>query len=139
MSGTATCTEYDKPLPRWWINLFYLTIVFAIGYLAWYPGMGSFAGFGNWTSAGEHDADKAAADAKLAATFLPFDGKAIDVLARNPEAVRLGRSIFAANCATCHGSAARVPSGYPNLTDTTGSGAAARTKSCTPCSMVAMP
>ena len=26
-------TEYNKPLPRWWINLFYLTIVFAIGYL----------------------------------------------------------------------------------------------------------
>jgi hypothetical protein len=37
-------TEYNKPLPRWWINLFYITIVFAIGYLVWYPGFGSFAG-----------------------------------------------------------------------------------------------
>ena len=27
-------SEYDKPLPRWWINLFYLTIAFGIGYLA---------------------------------------------------------------------------------------------------------
>ena len=51
--------EYDKPLPRWWINLFYLTIVFSIGYLVWFPGMGSFAGISNWTSAGKHDADTA--------------------------------------------------------------------------------
>ena len=33
-------TEYNKPLPRWWINLFYITIVFAIAYLVWYPGFG---------------------------------------------------------------------------------------------------
>ena len=37
-------TEYNKPLPKWWINLFYLTIVFTIGYLVWYPGFGNFAG-----------------------------------------------------------------------------------------------
>ena len=52
-------TEYNKPMPRWWINLFYITIVFAIAYLAWYPGLGNFKGFGSWTSAAEHDADKA--------------------------------------------------------------------------------
>lgn len=111
-------TEYDKPLPRWWINLFYITIVFTIGYLAWFPGFGSFKGFGSWTSQSQHDADKSTADAKLAATLKPFDGQAIDVLARNPEAVRLGRSVFAANCVTCHGSAATGAVGYPNLTDT---------------------
>jgi cytochrome c oxidase cbb3-type subunit 3 len=111
-------TEYDKPLPRWWINLFYITIVFTIGYLAWYPGFGSFKGFGNWTSQNQHDADKLVADAKLATTLKPYDGVAIDVLARNPEALRLGRSIFAANCVTCHGSAATGAVGYPNLTDT---------------------
>ena len=111
-------TEYDKPLPRWWINLFYITIVFTIGYLAWYPGFGSFKGFGNWTSQNQYDADRSTADAKLAATLKPFEGQAIDVLARNPEAVRLGRSVFAANCATCHGAAATGAVGYPNLTDT---------------------
>ena len=30
-------TEYNKPMPRWWVNLFYITIVFAIVYLVWYP------------------------------------------------------------------------------------------------------
>ena len=48
--------EYNKPLPRWWLNLFYITIVFSIGYLIWYPGLGNFAGIGGWTSAKQHDA-----------------------------------------------------------------------------------
>ena len=38
-------TEYNKPLPRWWINLFYLTIIFSVGYLAWFGGMGGFSGY----------------------------------------------------------------------------------------------
>ena len=59
-------TEYNKPLPRWWINLFYLTIVFAIGYLLWYPGMGAFAGYGKWSSQREHAQKKATIDARLA-------------------------------------------------------------------------
>lgn len=32
-------TEYNKPMPRWWINLFYITVVFAIGYMVYYPGL----------------------------------------------------------------------------------------------------
>ena len=87
-------TEYNKPLPRWWINLFYLTIVFAIGYLVWYPGFGNFAGYGKWTSRVEHDRDAAKATATLEKTFAPYQGQPIDVLARDPQAVKLGSSIF---------------------------------------------
>lgn len=110
-------TEYNKPLPRWWINLFILTILFSIGYLAWYPGFGNFAGYSKWSSASEHDKHKAAADAKLEATFAPYKGQPIDVLAADPTARNLGRSIFANTCATCHGSSAQGAVGYPNLTD----------------------
>jgi cytochrome c oxidase cbb3-type subunit 3 len=110
-------TEYNKPLPKWWINLFYLTIVFSIGYLAWYPGMGNFAGWSGWTSSGEHDMDKAAADAKLADAFRRFEGQPIDQIARDPEAVAFGAAIYANNCAMCHGADARGAKGYPNLTD----------------------
>ena len=110
-------TEYNKPMPRWWINLFYLTILFTIGYLAWYPGLGSFAGKSGWTSAKEHDADKAAEDKKLAATFAPYAGKSIDVIAQDPKALKLGKAIFSNTCATCHGSSAQGAVGYPNLTD----------------------
>ncbi|NLA67136.1 MAG: cytochrome-c oxidase, cbb3-type subunit III [Gammaproteobacteria bacterium] len=110
-------TEYNKPLPRWWIIGFYMTILFSVGYLLWYPGFGNFAGFGKWTSAAEHDADKAKQDAILAETFRPYDGRPISELARDPRAVELGRAIFANTCATCHGSSAQGAIGYPNLAD----------------------
>jgi cytochrome c oxidase cbb3-type subunit 3 len=110
-------TEYNKPLPKWWINLFWITIVFGIGYLAWYPGMGSFAGYGKWSSQREHAVQKAAYDATLESTFAPFKDQPIDVLASNPDALKLGRSIFNNTCATCHGSSAQGAIGYPNLSD----------------------
>ncbi len=98
-------TEYNKPLPKWWINLFYLTIVFAIAYQAfWFGGLGGVPSYGGWTSTGEHAKAKAVEDAKLEQTFKPFAGKAIDRLAQDPKAVALGRSIFSNTCATCHGS-----------------------------------
>ncbi len=110
-------TEYNKPLPRWWINMFYLTIVFSIGYLAWYGGLGGYEGYAKWSSQGEHAQDKAADTARLEETFAPYHGMAIDALATDPNAVRLGRSIFGNTCATCHGSSATGAVGYPNLTD----------------------
>ena len=110
-------TEYNKPLPRWWINLFWVTLVGGVAYLSWYPGLGAFAGYGKWTSTGEHDREKAANQARLEKTFAPYRGASIDVLARDPAAVRLGRSIFDNTCATCHGSSAQGAIGYPNLTD----------------------
>jgi len=111
-------TEYNKPLPRWWIILFYLTIVFSVGYLVWYPGAGRLAGLAGWTSTLEHDADRRADEARLAKTFEPYAGQAIEVLAKDPRALALGRSVFDNNCAACHGSAAQGAVGYPNLTDT---------------------
>lgn len=110
-------TEYDKPLPRWWINLFYITIAFTAVYLVLFPGLGDFTGTKGWTSQRAHDADKAAAAAKLATTFRPYDGKPIDELARDPQALKLGKAIFGNNCATCHGSLGQGAIGYPDLTD----------------------
>lgn len=110
-------TEYNKPLPKWWINLFWITIVFSIGYLLYFPGLGAFAGVGGWTSSGQHAFQKAADNARLDETFAPYRGKSIDVLAQDPAARRLGRAIFNNTCATCHGSSAQGAVGYPNLTD----------------------
>jgi len=110
-------TEYNKPLPRWWINLFWLTIVFSIAYLAWYPGLGNLAGRSGWSSQAEHAADQKAADQKLAKAFAGYLQQPIDVIARDPKAVASGQRIFANTCATCHGSDARGAKGYPNLTD----------------------
>jgi cytochrome c oxidase cbb3-type subunit 3 len=110
-------TEYNKPLPRWWINLFYITIVFSIGYLIWYGFGHHLAGVGHWSSRGEWAQDKAAEDARLEQTLKPYAGKPIDVLAQDTKAVALGRTIFANNCAACHGSAGYGATGFPNLTD----------------------
>lgn len=109
--------EGNKPMPRWWINLFYITIVFAFAYLAWYPGLGAYAGAGSWTSQGKHANDVAAAQAKLEPVLARFRERPVAELASDPEAVELGRSVFANNCTTCHGSDARGARGFPNLTD----------------------
>ncbi|MCJ0825639.1 cytochrome-c oxidase, cbb3-type subunit III [Luteimonas sp. 50] len=110
-------TEYNKPMPRWWINGFYLAIAFGIGYLFWYGGLGSHPGISGWSSQGEHALDKVAADARLEETFRPYRDQPLPVLAKDPQALALGRSIFANTCATCHGSSAQGAIGYPNLTD----------------------
>ncbi len=110
-------TEYNKPMPRWWINGFYLSIIFGIGYLFWYGGLGAYEGYGKWSSQQEHDRERDAHNAVLAETFRPYDGAPIDRLATDPTAVALGQSIFANTCATCHGSSAQGAIGYPNLAD----------------------
>ncbi|HEU4773802.1 MAG TPA: cytochrome-c oxidase, cbb3-type subunit III [Lysobacter sp.] len=110
-------TEYNKPMPRWWIQGFFIGIIFGIGYLVWYGGLGDYAGLSGWSSQTEHARDKQAWDATLAETFRPYDGQPIDQLAADPVALNLGRSIFANTCATCHGSSAQGAIGYPNLTD----------------------
>ena len=110
-------TEYNKPMPRWWINGFYLAIAFGVGYLLWYGGLGTVPGAGKWSSKQEHAFDKAAANARLEETFSPYRDQPLEVLAKNPEALALGRSIFANTCATCHGSSAQGATGYPNLAD----------------------
>jgi cytochrome c oxidase cbb3-type subunit 3 len=110
-------TEYNKPLPRWWIILFYLTMLFAIGYLIYYPSAQNTQGAANWSSKSAHDAEKAKADEKLQALYARFDGKGIDVIAADPAALTTGKQIFANNCATCHGSDAGGAKGFPNLRD----------------------
>ncbi len=110
-------TEYNKPMPRWWLVMFYLTIVYGVGYLVYYPGLGSWQGSSGWTSAKEHDADAALAEKKLAEAFAGYESGSIEELAQNQKALRHGRSIFANHCATCHGSDAGGAKGFPNLTD----------------------
>lgn len=112
-------TEYNKPLPRWWINLFYLTIVFAVAYLIWYPSAENIGGKGNWSSKSQLEADEKAADTKLKALYARFDGKGINVIANDAMALNTGKQIYANNCAVCHGSDAGGAKGYPNLRDTT--------------------
>lgn len=110
-------TEYNQPMPRWWLVLFYLTIVFGIVYLVWFPGMGDYAGTSGWTSAAEHDAQRAADEARTEALLKPYAEQPLPALAADPQALRYGQSVFANHCATCHGADARGAKGFPNLSD----------------------
>lgn len=109
--------EYDNPLPRWWFMLFVLTFVFAIGYLIFYPGMGTWKGVLGWTSVGELRADQAKDEKKYANTYGTFDKTPIQELATNPAALKMGGRLFVNNCAVCHGADGGGNPGFPNLTD----------------------
>ena len=109
--------ELNNPLPRWWMLLFVLTVVFGALYLVLYPGLGSVAGYWKWSSAGELGADTQQAQAELVPLYARFRGMPAETLARDPQAHALGERLFVNNCATCHGSDARGSKGFPNLTD----------------------
>ena len=109
--------EFNNPLPKWWLQMFYITIFFAIGYLALYPGLGSFPGLLGWTMKGQHAREVMAADEKYGPIFAQFSDQKVEDLVNNEEAVKLGRSLFATYCTVCHGSDAAGARGFPNLTD----------------------
>src|SRR5579872_3112641 len=84
--------ELNNPLPRWWLWLFILTIIFGLVYVVLYPGMGNFAGTSGWTSERQWAEQSAAADKLLQKTFKPFESQSVEALAANADAVRIGRN-----------------------------------------------
>jgi cytochrome c oxidase cbb3-type subunit 3 len=109
--------ELNNPLPRWWMVLFVLTVVFSVLYLALYPGLGGYAGRLGWSSTGQFDAEQAKAREAMRTIYARFDGLPVETVARDPQAMGIGERLFANNCATCHGSDAKGSKGFPNLTD----------------------
>jgi len=109
--------ELNNPLPRWWMGLFVITVVFSLIYLAMYPGLGSFAGSLGWSSTGQYDAEQARARAALTPVYARFVSMDEKQLAADSQAMGIGERLFINNCAACHGSDARGSKGFPNLTD----------------------
>ncbi|MGL6109174.1 MAG: cytochrome-c oxidase, cbb3-type subunit III [Rubrivivax sp.] len=109
--------EMNNPLPRWWLWLFILTVVFAGIYLALYPGLGKFAGILGWSSVGQYKTEQQRAQDSIAQIFAKFAGKSVEDLAKDSQAMGIGERLFGNNCAGCHGSNAKGSKGFPNLTD----------------------
>jgi cytochrome c oxidase cbb3-type subunit 3 len=109
--------ELNNPLPRWWMGLFVLTVVFAGVYLAMYPGLGAMAGSLGWSSEGQHQREMDKAREVMAEVYAKYQGKSAAELAKDPQAMGIGERLFANNCAGCHGSDAKGSKGFPNLTD----------------------
>jgi cytochrome c oxidase cbb3-type subunit 3 len=109
--------ELNNPMPRWWVIMFVITCVFGLGYLALYPGVGSYKGLLGWTSTGQFEQEMQEGDAQIAPIYAAFEGKTAQQLAQDPQAMAIGDRLFMNNCAQCHGSDAKGAVGFPNLTD----------------------
>ena len=109
--------ELNNPLPRWWMGLFVITVVFSVAYLALYPGLGSARGLLNWSSAGQWQAEQDKARATMATLYGDLAKATPEQLAANPQAMAIGERLFLNNCAACHGSDGKGSKGFPNLTD----------------------
>lgn len=109
--------EMNNPLPRWWVWLFVITIVFSMVYLALYPGLGSYAGSLAWSATGQHTAEMQKGERDVAPLYARFAGMKPDALARDAQAMAIGERLFMNNCSQCHGSDAQGSKGFPNLTD----------------------
>jgi cytochrome c oxidase cbb3-type subunit 3 len=110
--------EYHKPMPRWWIILFYLTILFSIAYLVLFPGLGSrFKGTLGWSSVQQHTDEIKQAEAVYGPLFANYLKQPVEIVAGDARARQMGERIFLNNCAQCHGSDARGSRGFPNLAD----------------------
>lgn len=109
--------EYDNPLPKWWFHLFIVTVVFALGYLVLYPGLGNYAGVLGWTQEGQWEEEVADAEERFTPIFARYQEVPIPELAEDPEAMLVAERIYQNNCAVCHGSNAQGGYGFPNLTN----------------------
>lgn len=86
--------ELDNPLPSWWVNMFYISIVFAILYVAFYwmgPGLGS-----------EERLEQKLAALQKSTTETTTDVASWQETAMSPEALAIGKKIYTSNCASCH-------------------------------------
>ena len=109
--------EWNNPAPKWWLYLYFITIAWGVGFLIAYPGVGNFKGMLGWSQEDQYEAEMQAAAERYEPIYEEFAAMDFGELAMHPEANKLGASLYASYCTTCHGSDARGATGYPNLTD----------------------
>lgn len=109
--------EMNNPLPRWWVWLFVITIVFSLVYLVVYPGLGSFKGKMGWTEVGQYQNEVDTANKELEPLYAKYAAMKVEDVAGDSQAKAIGQRLFLNNCALCHGTDARGSKGFPNLTD----------------------
>ncbi len=109
--------ELNNPLPRWWLNLFYLTLVFGVVYLVLYPGLGTFAGVLGWSSKGQYEREVETVEKRIAPLYEQYLREDLKALAANRDALKTGERLYVNYCTGCHGADARGANGFPNLRD----------------------
>lgn len=109
--------ELNNPLPAWWRNMFYITLLFGALYLLLYPGFGSNSMFLGWTQIKQYEREMQAAEETYGPLFEKYRNEPIAALVDDPQAMQMGERLYASYCTQCHGSDAGGVPGYPNLRD----------------------
>ena len=110
-------SELNNPVPRWWTVFYLLLCIFAVGYLVLYPGLGSFQGVLQYSSAESvRQAQRAHAE-QIRPVYARYESMSIPQIAGDSEARQIGQRLFLNYCAQCHGSDARGGPSFPNLSD----------------------
>lgn len=117
--------ELDNPMPRWWVILFWGTIVFGFLYIGIY-GLGNIKGVlklevdgqqVHWSSENQWKAEVEAFNKETAPLYAKFSAIPVEELVNDEDALKSGQRLFKSNCSVCHGSNAKGALGFPNLTD----------------------
>jgi cytochrome c oxidase cbb3-type subunit 3 len=109
--------EYDNPLPYWWFLMFLITLIFGIGYLIVYPGMGNFPGIMGWTQLEQWQREVDTAEERFSAIRYRYLAMPVEEVAQDNEAQKMGQRLYAVNCSVCHGADAAGAYGFPSLAD----------------------
>ncbi|WP_439528312.1 cytochrome-c oxidase, cbb3-type subunit III [Pannonibacter sp.] len=117
--------ELNNPLPKWWLNVFYACIVWAIGYWIVYPSWPLLSSYTTGVMGNSQRADALAAVEAGRAARAELGTKLVDAtledISSTPAlldfAMANGRAAFGDNCSACHGSGGTGFVGYPNLQD----------------------
>ena len=94
--------EMNNPLPRWWVWLFIITVVFSLVYLYMYPGLGSSPGKLGWSQKGQYEAEMVKGEKDVAPLYARFTGMSVQDVAADGQAMAIGERLFLNNCAQCH-------------------------------------
>jgi cytochrome c oxidase cbb3-type subunit 3 len=117
--------ELNTPLPRWWLWLFYATIIWSVGYWVVYPAwplLSSYSnGVFNWHSRAAVGSDLAALQTQRSVMTTRLAAASLAEIESSPQMLDFARALggraFADNCAPCHGAGGGGAKGYPNLVD----------------------
>lgn len=110
-------SELNNPVPRWWTVFYVVLCIFALGYLVLYPGLGTYKGTLDYTSAQAVQKAQIELNEQIKPVYERYASMGIPAIAHDEQAREIGQRLFLNNCAQCHGSDARGGYSFPNLTD----------------------
>ncbi|MEL6316354.1 MAG: cytochrome-c oxidase, cbb3-type subunit III [Pseudomonadota bacterium] len=117
--------ELNNPLPKWWLNLFYITVVWGIGFTIFFPAWPMITkateGILGYSTRAEHAEIMAEVKRGQAVYTDQIAAKPLEDVVATSDLLEFARAggaaAFRTNCSQCHGAGAAGGQGYPNLLD----------------------